>query len=88
MSCIYAKNGVQNTSSIIYIYAETKISGIEIIHIATNVLKKESNNIEVNHNVIFNSSQIYVSQNAFFYYNSFENSLYKTISSASKYISN
>ena len=40
MSCIYAKNGVQNTSSIIYIYAETKISGIETIHIATNVLKK------------------------------------------------
>lgn len=79
MSCIYAKNGVQNTSSIIYIYAETKISGIETIHIATNVLKKESNNIEVNNNVIFNSHQVFVSQNTTIYYKPFETAINKDL---------
>lgn len=69
-SCIYAQNSVQNTSSLIYIYAETKISGIENIHIQpATAIKNLDFHLVANTTTIFNLDQVYVADNTIIYFN-------------------
>lgn len=85
MSCIYAQNGVQNSSSFIYVYAETKISGIENIHVEPVAATKNSDiHLVANTTTIFNANQVYVADNSFLYFNGFINATENNIYVAEK----
>lgn len=85
MSCIYAQNGVQNTFSFIYVYAETKINSIENIHVEPVAATKNPDiHLVANTTTIFNANQVYVADNSYIYFNGFINATENTIYVAEK----